>query len=347
VIRATPRRPATLLLAGITVGLICALVPIANASSSGAATANGSVSKAPRWTESTTFVPAFNVVSCASAKSCVAVGTSSGTDDAVQLTGNHWSAERKIAQYAGEVVSLSCPTVGWCMALTDLAAATVLSGGRWSNLQTLDPNPGPPYPGMANAVSCPSSRFCVAVDGQGNSETYDGASWTRPKAIDPEGPLNDVSCPTAGRCVAVDGDGRVVELSNGRWSRPRAIDDTALSAVSCASSRFCLAVDLLGRGVTLDGSHWSSPTRIDSSLDVPLAVTCPEVARCVAVDVVGRVLVLNGGHWTTSQAPETNLATTASLVDVSCPAGDVDFCATVDASGDALTTTNVFGSDPK
>ena len=131
-----------------------------------------SVPTTPSWKVDMTSIGAFNVLSCASTRFCIAVGTSTSTDNAVKFNDTRWGTVRQLEQYAGEVVLLSCPTVGWCVALTDLAGATVLHDGRWSQLTTIDPNPGPPYSGMANAVSRTSSRFCVAGDAQGNAETY-------------------------------------------------------------------------------------------------------------------------------------------------------------------------------
>src|SRR5579884_3790599 len=153
------------------------------------------------WKIDQTSANSFNVVSCASTRFCMAVGTSTGTDYAVEFNGTRWGTARTLERFKGEVVSLSCPTAGWCVAVSDLAGATVLKDGRWSRLMTLDPNPGPPYPGMANAVSCTRPNFCVAVDGQGYAETYDGTSWTKPEQVDQDFPLTDVSCGSANRCV--------------------------------------------------------------------------------------------------------------------------------------------------
>ena len=303
------------------------------------ATVTAAAPQTSRWKVDETNAGAFNVVSCATARFCVAAGTSTGTDNVLEFENGSWGAARQLEQYAGEVVSLSCPEAGWCVAVTDLAAATILRDGHWSRLTTIDPNPGPPYPGMTTAVSCTSSRFCVAVDAQGSTETYNGTSWTKPLHADPGYPLNDISCIARLVCVAVDGGGRVLDYRAGHWSNPTPVDTTALTAISCAAHGFCAAVDLLGRAVLLTDSAWSHPTRIDTITNTPIEVSCWQKERCLAVDSAGSVQTLNNNQWTPPRAPTESPASTGSLVDVSCPVLAPAFCAAVDSSGNALTTT--------
>jgi hypothetical protein len=305
------------------------------------AIAIASAPKTAEWKIDQMIVGSFNVVSCASTHFCMAVGTSTGTDYAVEFNGTRWEAARTLERFNGEVVSLSCPTVGWCVAVTDLAGATVLKDGRWSRLTTLDPNPGPPYPGMANAVSCTSSHFCVAVDGQGNAETYNGTSWTKPEQVDHNFPLTDVSCGSTRRCIAVDGEGHVLEFRNGHWSAPKPVDTSPFTTISCVGIDFCVAVDLRGRTVVLTGSGWSRPTAIDSLANAPIEASCPQQQKCVAVDGSRRMLFLSNHDWTAPAVPEVKSESSInSLVDLSCPIGQANFCAAVDASGDAWTTND-------
>ena len=293
------------------------------------------------WTVEQTSAGSFNVVSCASTRFCMAVGTSTGTDYAVEFNGTRWGTARTLERFRGEVVSLSCPTVGWCVALTDLAGATVLEDGRWSRLTTLDPNPGPPYPGMANAVSCTSSHFCVTVDGQGNAETYNGTSWTKPAHVDQDFPLTALSCGSNGRCVAVDGGGHALEFRDGRWSAPKAVDRSPFTTISCVGVDFCVAIDLRGGAVVRTISGWSRPIAIDSLVNAPIETSCPQQQQCVAVDSSGRTLALGHHGWTAPEIPKVKSEPFInSLVDVSCPGGQANFCAAVDGSGDAWTTNH-------
>jgi hypothetical protein len=297
---------------------------------------------ASAWRSSPTAVGAFNAVSCASSRFCLAVGWSTGTDYFVTYNGRSWSPAQVAEQYEGEMESVSCPVDGWCTAITDLAAVTVFQSGHWSKLTMVDPNPGPPYPGMVAAISCPSPRFCVAVDGQGNAETFDGTAWSKPRLADPDYPLNDVSCPGRGDCAAVDGDGQVAVLTGDSWSAARQVDSTALTGISCARAGFCVAVDLLGRALVGHGRQWSAPAAIDEVAASPLSVSCTTAGRCVAVDSRGDETVLSAGRW----APLRAIDTGGDLVDISCPPGPQHFCAAVDASGGVLTSTTPAVAHP-
>lgn len=294
------------------------------------------------WRSYPTAVGAFNAVSCASSRFCVAVGWSTGTDYFVAYNGRSWSPARLAEQYDGEMESVSCPVVGWCAAITDLAAVTVFQRGHWSKLITVDPNPGPPYPGMVAAISCSSPRYCVAVDGQGNAETFDGTGWSKPRLVDPDYPLTDVSCASAGECTAVDGYGQVAVLTGDGWSAARPVDSTALTGISCAGTGSCVAVDLLGRAVVGHGGQWSVPVAVDQVAASPLSVSCPAEGMCVAVDSQGNETTLSTGRWAPLQAIDIG----GDVVDISCPPGPQLFCAAVDGSGRVLTSTAPAAAHP-
>ena len=257
------------------------------------ASAGTSPGTSSAWRLTSTTVSAFNAVSCATSRFCLAVGWSTGTDSFVTYNGRNWSTAEVVEQYQGEMESVSCPVDGWCAAITDLAAVTVFQSGHWSKLTTVDPNPGPPYPGMVAAISCTSPRYCVAVDGQGNAETFDGTGWSKPRLVDPDYPLNDVSCPGPGECTAVDGHGQAAVLSGDQWSAPRSIDSTALTGVSCARAGSCTAVDVLGRALVGSGGQWSAPVAIDQVAASPLSVSCPTDGHCIVVDGNGREVSLS------------------------------------------------------
>lgn len=294
------------------------------------------------WRSYPTAVGAFNAVSCASSRFCVAVGWSTGTDYFITYNGRSWSPARLAEQYDGEMESVSCPVVGWCAAITDLAAVTVFQSGHWSKLTMVDPNPGPPYPGMVAAISCPSHRYCVAVDGQGNAETFDGTGWSKPRLVDPDYPLTDVSCASAGECTAVDGYGQVAVLTGDGWSAARPVDSTALTGISCAGTGSCVAVDLLGRAVVGHGGQWSVPVAVDQVAASPLSVSCPAEGMCVAVDSQGNETTLSTGRWAPLQAIDIG----GDVVDISCPPGPQLFCAAVDGSGRVLTSTAPAAAHP-
>jgi hypothetical protein len=62
--------------------------------------------KTTEWNVDQTSVESFNVVSCASTRFCVAVGTSTGTDSTVEFNGSKWGAARTLEKFKGEVVAV-------------------------------------------------------------------------------------------------------------------------------------------------------------------------------------------------------------------------------------------------
>ena len=295
-----------------------------------------------RWRSVATRVGAFNSVSCADANFCVATGWSAGTDYSVTYNGKTWSAAHQVVQYEGELGSISCPVVGWCAAVTDLAAVTFFYDGRWSKLVGVDRTAGAPYPGTVAAVSCTSRDYCVVVDGQGKAETFAGRRWSKPALVDTNYPLNAVSCGAPGHCVAVDGDGRALVLDRQQWSAPQVVHSAALTGVACACTGFCVATDVFGNALVSRGWRWSAPGRVDELAASPVSLSCPGVGRCLAVDGQGAYAVLEGGRWGRPQVIDSQSASSGGLVGVSCPPGGTKFCAAVDSAGNALTATAAF-----
>jgi hypothetical protein len=179
------------------------------------------------------------------------------------------------------VTSVSCPSVGFCVAVGDYNAdgvslspeltyadqnptAEILSEGAWSVIVL----PMPPGASQATltAVSCTSTTSCIAVGSYGNltgspilySEILAGTAWTptpmAPAPVDAfvaGGPqINAVSCTTATSCVAVGtyGGGPMVETMTGTtWTltnlaTPSGSHSGLLTGVSCPSSTFCTAI---------------------------------------------------------------------------------------------------------
>ena len=149
------------------------------------------------WSRPRTF--GFNVVSCASASFCVAVGGGR----AVAFDGTTWSTPE--SDDLSGVQSISCPSVPFCMAVSPGAAA-IYEGKSWSRLQVAD----------AYQVSCASKSYCVTVSPLGEADTYNGRVWSAPLDLDPrlariyldEAPPA-VSCPSSKFCMVVDGYGYI------------------------------------------------------------------------------------------------------------------------------------------
>ena len=214
-------------------------------------------------------------VSCTTAASCVAVGTSftSGFAQvplAEQRQAGVWRI-RPVPAPAGSSGALlsgvschrrSCTAVGSTVG-TDGSRVLV---ERWNGASwMIQSAPNPPGLGTSglSAVSCPSANRCKAVGttrGQFGSsaalaESWNGHSWS----IDPTPPLSNglsgVSCTSPNACAAVgavgtnDGVAAIAERWNGHeWtvqSTPAVAPGnnyTTLNAVSCAASLACTAV---------------------------------------------------------------------------------------------------------
>jgi hypothetical protein len=184
----------------------------------------------------------LSAVSCASARSCVAVGffvnrLGAGKPLAERWNGARWSIEpvaSPLAEASVQLVGLSCSRHGPCTAAgffvvtgIDVMLAERRNGMRWSIQRPL-------YPAGATGVqfagvSCPSSSACVAVGSLGDisgfdeplAERWDGMSWAIEPISSPAGAvstsLSAVSCSSITTCTAVgtsaNGTGTEVTLA--------------------------------------------------------------------------------------------------------------------------------------
>jgi hypothetical protein len=261
------------------------------------------------WTSSTTALPKGSIgsqflsVSCAAAKSCVAVG-------------NYFTE-------AG-----------------DGAMAGYWNGRTWA--LSRPPEPKGSVAGQLNKVSCTSAAHCIAVGSYGTNtagfvlaDSWNGRTWARMSVPAPASGKNDpdltgVSCPSAKSCVAVGAGstGRMggltsfAEFWNGRsWTAgkiawPKGVSNSLLTGVSCTSAKSCLAVGNVDINVN-DGGHsgraaatmwngraWTAtkvPAPAKGKVNVFTEVTCPSSASCLAVGQLGPFGTDNGiglaGFW--------------------------------------------------
>ena len=168
-------------------------------------------------------------VSCATAKSCVAVGqyfTGTGAAPLAEAwNGSRWTTAKPpvpAGSVVGNLGKVSCPAAAYCVAVGDVAAnagSSVLAdswnGRTWTRMPVR-----PPASGSADAaldgVSCTSPESCVAVGSgtpgsggpgrTGFAERWNGSRWTGVSVSWPRGTGNSylvgVSC-AARNCVAV------------------------------------------------------------------------------------------------------------------------------------------------
>jgi hypothetical protein len=295
-----------------------------------------------RWVLQPTPHPAsarsgtLNGVSCASARSCAAVGSYPAT------RGGH---------------------------LVNLALAERWNGRKWA-IQHI-PGPARMSDSSLAAVSCASVRACTAVGRYSVrrhgrtvhlslAERWNGANWAVQRSPSPAGgsgsSLAGVSCASARACTAVGSHtvkrlGHVVSMSlaerwNGRhWViEPRPSlpggSDGSLTAVSCVSARACTAVGnyadtVLATGVPLaerwNGIRWTvqpSPSPAGASDSSLTAVSCASARACVAVgnyqassSGAGTTLAerWNGQPWVIQPTPNPVVAPGAGQIQLSLP----------------------------
>ena len=247
------------------------------------------------WTPSAPPRPAgsvggqLNGVSCAAAKSCVAVGDYRTAAGAAALA-ESWNGSR------------------WTLSKPPDASGFVVAG--------------------LNKVSCPSAAYCIAVGNADTNtgsfaiaDSWNGKTWARTSVPAPavgkeDADLTGVSCPSAKSCVAVGTGttGRVgglvsfAEFWNGKtWaagkiSWPKGVSNNLLVGVSCASAKSCLAVGNLDINLN-DGGHpgragatsWNGKAWTAANVAAPgkgkaslfTEVSCLSATNCVAVGQLG------------------------------------------------------------
>jgi hypothetical protein len=237
--------------------------------------------------------------------------------------------------------SVSCPAVGWCVAIGqyyDSAGQAdglieTLSAGTWAATEAPAPPSSTTYLNAAfSSVACPEVGSCEAVGGYSPEDYPSGGNG------------NPLFGPTVG----------VIEtLSEGTWTEAVAplpsnaststIDSTytLFTTVACPSASSCIAVgqytDTAGDHPalieTLTGGTWT-PTEAPLPTGAPAgqssalqAVACPALGSCAAVGSYGdptpRVMTetLAGGTWTAAQPglPSNAGPGSSTLTAVSCP----------------------------
>jgi hypothetical protein len=202
-------------------------------------------------------------VSCASATSCMAVGSYSVSgacrDVAESWNGSAWSVQ---ATFPGGCDSLggaglqaiSCPTVSSCLAV-GFGNADYWNGTTWT-AETLA-SPGGTATAFLSGVSCTGPASCTAAgfyntaDGRATlAEYWNGSTWTiQPtsnKGKSTQDELEAVSCSTATSCAATGqytGTGKVTKSLAEYWNgstwaiqatpNPAGTTLAALYGVSC------------------------------------------------------------------------------------------------------------------
>jgi hypothetical protein len=290
-------------------------------------------------------------VDCASASSCVAVGSvPSSTGPAAALVETldqgSWVTRHAPAAPGSQgdyLFSVSCPAVGSCVAVgyfftpvngggKGTMLIDTLADGKWSVTST-PPLSSAFSDSFLNGVSCSTATNCVAVgntdDGDASTDlplivTLTGTTWsvTKTPNLGSSGALQSVSCPEPTTCVAT-GDRStpgsvktlVESLSGGSWS--------------VTSS---------------PGSGGPNPTYGSRGLT---AISCVTGSSCVAVgQLTGPGPVagsLANGKWSVASSPNPVPTDSASgLYGVSC--GAAATCVAVGVLAKKFGSTNPDGT---
>jgi hypothetical protein len=260
------------------------------------------------WSVLTAAIPAgagsLASVSCASATSCMAVGSTGSSSGTLteRWDGVAWKliAAPDPMRDGNWLASVSCAVADGCMAV----GSGYLSAGL--------------------------------INGESLSEQWDGIRWQlrRSGQIDV---LADVSCPSAARCMAVgryinrsDRGVTLAESWNGRrWVQrttpnPPAPSDGFID-VSCTGPAFCLAIG--GVAEKWNGTRWLAIHA--PPVGLPARVSCSSATRCIAVGGAAAA-EWNGQRW--RAVPPANHRGVFSLDDVSCPAATMCMAVGISAS---------------
>lgn len=225
------------------------------------------------WSSARTLAPGtFSDISCPDTGVCEA---STGTGEVLSLAHDHWSRPDDVDDL-GDIGSVSCTSVMYCVAADDNGDDLVYDGRRWS-----PPEKGPvsdPY-----VVSCASPSFCLAVGDDEFSYTIDHGRWSERGVPDGIALPTGLACPVPGSCTMVGAFGTVTTY-DGEWSKPRLIDaDSELTSLACPSTRFCMAGDYQGRVLTYGDGTWSRPVPVLTGDRAITSLSCPTTTFCVVV----------------------------------------------------------------
>ena len=310
---------------------------------------------------------ALSGVSCFSAASCVAVGTTGTAGLVEQLAHGHWKSTT-LALPAGATGAglngVSCLSSSPCVAVgavTESSGSAALMESRVGTSWTSTVDSSVTNAHLA-AVSCDQSGTCEGVGGNTFSsliESGAGTTWTATTTA-PGTQLSSVWCDPTGAvtCTAwgilFDNSAVIDSLSGGTWSEgngpPNGSFSTGLVG-SCFSSSSCVAFNQGDAGPavdTLTSSGWTSAF-LSGTPDATLDQVSCSASLCVALGTneddtgtrfsFGESLV--AGRWQLIPALTSLEGDVAVPASVSCTGA---FCAVVGAVG-ATTTDGVHWTD--
>jgi hypothetical protein len=303
------------------------------------------------------------------ASSTQPVTSSSSATTTSSLPVSGWSHGQQIEDGDGELVSVSCASATFCMAVDEREPtsgeggdnAYTYSNGNWSSAQMIANTNNDDLA----VVACVSPSWCMAIgngfysngDGDNNDAyafIYADGKWGGIQQVTTSGVVENLSCASASFCVAVGYGGFPVGgaayvYSGGVWAPRQEVESSeVLDAVSCPSSTFCTAVgqtvngQQAGDNFIYQSGHWSTGPQIapNSDIDEMTGISCTSPSFCMAVDDAN-AYVYAAGTWSKSYSlPDGN------QTDVSC--ASPSFCGVADGLGEFIDSggrwTNSSGS---
>jgi hypothetical protein len=301
------------------------------------------------WTIQTTPNPAgasltnLDSVSCISATSCTAVGTSKATL-AEAWNGTNWSIQstpNPANEQSNALLHVSCTAAtGGCFGVGESTNSggtpTVLSLGYYGSvygwLVVSSPSPNGAATSVLSAVSCSASSACIgvgySVGSSGRStllaEAWNGTAWSIQAPVLPVGAvassLAGVSCLSATFCEAVGSyvtatntTATLAEKWNGTtWSiqaTPNPLGATVgeFTSVSCISSTGCTAVgDSVTTALQPLAEGWNGTSWSLQTTRVPSGATASTLSGVSCVAATGGCMAV--GHFDNNTGHKLTLA---------------------------------------
>lgn len=275
-----------------------------------------------------------DAVSCWSAGSCLAVGTTGGAGQglfAERLAAGVWSATLLPSTLgSGTLSGVSCVTGKSCTAVggggTGGTEALVerLSGTTWTE-DVLPPAAGATY-GQFNDVSCTTTSDCVAVGawfpsfgGPGSplSATLSAGAWTQTPFSSGSYGFSSVACPATGTCDAI-ADGQAMQLAGGAWSSvtvplPAGTTGESLSSVRCVAGSWCVIAGQASGPATGSGELQEAP--LISTLDAPVPSITSAPTAIAQVGVPASITLATSSTPVAAVAVEGTLPAGFTVVD--------------------------------
>jgi hypothetical protein len=241
-----------------------------------------------------------------------------------------WSHGNRLVT-RGQLVSVSCGSATFCVAVSSTGSTYVYRGDSWS--------PGPsvtgPAGGPLTSVSCSSATVCAAVGGDATFG-FNGSVWSLHGHAGHL--LTAVSCPLFGTaCDAVSRDGWLFGGGQGSGSKlPGLTGAKGISCTPAGSPTLCEEVAQHGR---ISGPFGDSKASLVLGSGTLSAISCPSSKGCIAVGTAGAAFEYSYSKTAWLPMSRVGLSNRINLTSVSCPTvstGDSFFCLAVSDDGSAF-----------